>query len=134
MAYFNQWNGVLRLGRDPEFNENVGSSGLGAVSAVISKKWKDKQSGEWKENASWVMLKAWGNAGKWLARDYCKGDEVLVSGGELDVEEWEKDGARQRAVSIVIGLQGKVSMFKKGKHHDSAPQGEPQDEDIELPF
>ena len=117
MPYVNQWNGIVRLGRDPEWKALGNDNGLANCSGVISKKWKDKQSGEWQEKSSWVNLTVWGQAGQYFCGDYKKGDEILITGGELEVREYEKDGVKQKAVSIVIGFGGKAVMFKEGKNH-----------------
>jgi single-strand DNA-binding protein len=89
-----------RVGRDPE-TRAVGSTEVCQVSLATSSRWKDKQSGEYKERTEWHRIEAWGGTAKALAR-VSKGDRLLVT-GELCYNEWtDKDGAKRTTASVKI--------------------------------
>jgi single-strand DNA-binding protein len=92
---------VGRLGRDPEVRVTGGGQSVASFSIATNEKWKDKQSGEWKERTEWHNITVWGKLAE-LCRDYLsKGSQVYVE-GRLQTREYEdKDKIKRRTTEIV---------------------------------
>lgn len=83
---------VGRLTRDPETKTLPGGTTLCQVDVATSEKWKDK-SGETKEKTCFLRWKIWGKTGE-VAAQYLKKGHMVGLTGKLELETWEKDGAK----------------------------------------
>lgn len=70
----NMWQGIGRLGKDPELR--VTASGDTVANFSIACGWKTKE----KEGAEWVSVTAFGKLGDICAKYLVKGSQVYVSG------------------------------------------------------
>lgn len=89
---------IGNLGRDAD-TKAVTNGNRTTLSVATAHRWKDQESGEWKQRTEWHKVVAWGK----LAEDaatFKKGGRVFVE-GELRSREYEKDGAKQRIYEIV---------------------------------
>ena len=89
-------NKVLIAGRltaDPE-SRNL-PSGTTAVEFNIAnnRRWKDKDSGEVREDVCFLTVKVFGPKADAVSRFFRKGSRILVE-GRLKHETWEKDGKK----------------------------------------
>ena len=66
------------LGKDAETKFTPGGAAVTKFSVATSRRWKDKQSGEFKEETDWSNVVLWGaeNLGQYLL----KGKKVYVEG------------------------------------------------------
>ena len=91
---------VGTLGRDPEVKYLPSGDAMANVSIATSESWKDKNTGEKKENTEWhkvVFFKRLAEiAGEYLR----KGQQVYIE-GSLKTRSWEKDGVKHYATEIV---------------------------------
>jgi single-strand DNA-binding protein len=86
------------LGQDPEMKYTSGGKELTSASLAVSSSYK--KGDEWVNETSWFRLKAWGKVAVQL-NGLKKGDLVIVH-GSLKIEEWEKDGQKQRTPVVTI--------------------------------
>src|SRR5437868_8003597 len=87
MADMNQCNFTGRLGRDPEQRTFPNGDMVTNFSIAVSKKWKDKQSGETREHTVWVRCVAHGKTGEIVAQYAKKGSQVRIT-GEFSERKW----------------------------------------------
>jgi single-strand DNA-binding protein len=118
MPYMNQAIVMGHLGKDAE-TKNVGSSTVTTFSLATSKRWRDKQSGEWKEKTAWHNIVAWKLSEKNVAA-LSKGATVMVI-GEIDNRSYEKDGQKRYVTEINANEVKVLSEGRKSEDDDSMP-------------
>lgn len=117
---------VGRLGRDPEVRVTGGGQSVASFSIATNERWKDKNSGEFKERTEWHNIVAWGKLAE-LCRDYLsKGSQVYIE-GRLQTREYEdKDKIKRRTTEInadeVVFLSAKGAGGSRSDD-DYAPAG-----------
>ncbi len=89
----NQVTLLGRLGKDAEVKGDRAT-----FSIATSRRWKDQQSGEWKEEADWHNVVLWRGGG--VLEFLVKGTQVFVQ-GELRSRSYEKDGAKKYVTEVV---------------------------------
>jgi len=91
-----------RLGKDPELKATP--SGMQVASFVIasSRKWKDKNTGEQKEETEWVNCVAWGKTAEVIAQYFTKGKEIYIE-GRLQTRTWDgQDGKKNYRTEVIV--------------------------------
>jgi single-strand DNA-binding protein len=87
------------LGRDAETKFTPGGAAVTRFSVATSRRWKDKDSGEWKEETDWSNVVLWRSEN--LANYLTKGKQVYVE-GRLQTRSYEdKDGKKVYATEVV---------------------------------
>lgn len=90
---------VGHLGRDAETKFTPGGAAVTRFSVATSRRWKDQQSGEWKEETDWSNVTLW--RAENLANYLTKGKQVYVE-GRLQTRSYEdKDGKKVWATDVV---------------------------------
>lgn len=90
---------IGHLGRDCESKFTPNGTGVVKFSVATSRRWKDKQSGEWKEETDWCNITFW--RGENVAPYLLKGTQVYVE-GRLQTRSYEdKDGKKVYATDVV---------------------------------
>lgn len=116
---------VGRLGKDPEVKYFQSGDAYCNVSIAVSEKWKDKQSGESKENTTWVPLVFTGKPAEILGKYAKKGSQIRVE-GKFTVRKWQKDGADQYTTEVRVRdfqlLGGKPEGAQGGQQAAPAPK------------
>ena len=90
---------VGRLGRDAETKFTPGGTAVTKFSVATSRRWKDKQSGEWKEETDWTNITLW--QAENLANYLTKGKQVYVEGRIHTRSYDDKDGKKVYATEVV---------------------------------
>ena len=100
MADLNMWVGIGRLGRDPEVRHMPNGDAAVNISIAVGKKWKDKNSGETKEQTVWVPCSFFGKTAELIGQYAKKGSQLRVN-GEFHVRKYtDKDGAEKQITEI----------------------------------
>ena len=107
----NQFNAIGRLVRDPE-TRAIGGGNVSNLSLAINRSWKDKQSGEWKEETLFIKGTAWGTLAD-KAATMAKGDLVFVA-GHLEGRKWEKDGQTRETIEVRLSTLESINASKGG--------------------
>lgn len=90
---------VGRLGKDAETKFTPGGVSVSRFSVATSRRWKDQQSGEWKEETDWTDVTLWRQEG--LAPYLTKGKQLYVE-GRLQTRSYEdKDGKKVYRTEVV---------------------------------
>lgn len=92
---------VGTLGRDPEVRSSQSGTVMASLSVATSETWKDKQSGERKEQTEWHRVSMFGRTAE-IARDYLKKGSKIYLEGRLQTRKWQdKEGKDQYTTEIV---------------------------------
>ena len=114
MASLNKVQIIGALGRDPEIIKTNSGATICKFSVATSEKWKDKNTGEFKEHVEWHKITIFGkiaeNCGKYLA----KGSRVYVE-GRLQTSSYEKDGITRYNTDIIASDVQFLSHAKKAE-------------------
>lgn len=115
MASVNKWIGVGNLGRDPEIRYTASGEAICNFSIACSESWKDKTTGEKKEQTEWVSVSFFGKLAEICGQYLKKGSQVYIE-GSLNTRKWtDKDGQERYST----GIKGHEMKMLGG-----APQGE----------
>ena len=130
MASVNKVTLIGNLGRDPELRYTQSNKPVCTLSVATNERWKDRQTGEWKENTEWHKVICWKALAERIAEKCSKGSEVYVE-GKLQTRKWEKDGI-ERYTTEIVAAQVQVLGGQREQQPEQPP--EPQDDDSGLPF
>ena len=90
---------IGHLGRDAETAYTASQTAVTKFSVATSRRWKDQQSGEWKEETDWTRVTLW--RGENVAPYLTKGTQVYVE-GRLQTRSYDdKDGKKVWATDVV---------------------------------
>lgn len=90
---------VGHLGRDAETSFTASQVSVTKFSVATSRRWKDQQSGEWKEETDWSRVVLW--RAENLAQYLTKGKQVYVEGRLRNYSYDDKDGKKVYATEVV---------------------------------
>jgi single-strand DNA-binding protein len=101
MASVNKVILVGNLGRDPEVRYMPDGGAIVNMSIATSNSWKDKNSGEKKEETEWHRVVIYGRLAE-IAGEYCKKGRPVYLEGRLKTRKWtDKDGVERYTTEIV---------------------------------
>jgi len=87
------------LGKDAETRFTPAGVARSTFTIATNRRWKDQQSGEWKEITDWHNVVLWRSEN--LANYLLKGKQVYVE-GRLESRSWEdKDGQKKYITEVV---------------------------------
>jgi single-strand DNA-binding protein len=89
------------LGQDPDIRYLPDGRAVANLSIACGERWKDKESGEIKENTEWIRAVAFGRRAEVIGEYFKKGSQIYIS-GKMRTREYEKDGVKHWATEIVI--------------------------------
>jgi single-strand DNA-binding protein len=92
---------IGRLGKDPESRFFPSGDQQTTASLATIRRWKDKSTGERKEKTSWHNLVFNRGLAKTAAEYLKKGSNIYVE-GEIDYQEWDKDGVKHYSTKIIV--------------------------------
>lgn len=138
-------NKVLIIGnltRDPEARTTTGGTNVCTIGVATSRRWKDKTSGEQKEQSEFHNVVAWGRLAEIVTQYLRKGSKVYVE-GRLQTRSWEDQTGTKKYRTEVIAEN--IIMLDKASGTPPAPLAEkpaaapsqPDEEEInveDIPF
>jgi single-strand DNA-binding protein len=108
---------IGNLGRDAETAYTASQTAVTKFSVATSRRWKDQQSGEWKEETNWTNVVLW--RGENLAPYLTKGKQVYVE-GRLQTRSYDdKDGRKVYTTEVVA-----EDVILLGGRGDGGPGGD----------
>jgi single-strand DNA-binding protein len=90
---------VGHLGRDAETKFTPGGTAVTKFSVATNRRWKDKQSGEWKDETDWTNVTLW--QAENLATYLTKGTQLYVEGRIHTRSYDDKDGKKVYATEVI---------------------------------
>lgn len=113
---------VGTLGNDPEVKYSASGSAIANLSVATSEQWKDKQTGEKKEQTEWHRVVIFGKLAEVAGEYLRKGSQVYIE-GQLRTRKWnDSNGVDKYTTEIVIPQIGGVMQMIGGKRDDSGQQ------------
>jgi single-strand DNA-binding protein len=111
---------VGNLGKDPEVRYFDKDNAVANFSVATSKRWKDKATGEQKEQTEWHNVTAFRGLAKVCETYLKKGDKVYIE-GSLKTDKYEKDGVDHYITKIIAD---ELQMLGGKGNSDSEPMRE----------
>lgn len=122
------------VGKDPV--KAVLPSGVTVTefSLATTESWKDKATGQKKEETEWHSIKLFGKVAEIAAEYVRKGSSVYVE-GKIKTRKWDKDGVTHYKTEVVADqLQLLGGSADKQESRKEEPQPEPMAFDDDIPF
>lgn len=129
MSSLNQVNLIGRLGKDPEVRAFPDGGVVANVSIATTEKWKDKTTGERKEETTWHNLSFNGRLAEIVQQYVFKGDLIYVEGSLRNRKYIDKAGVEKYITDIRAGRMQMLSSPQQGEggQQQAAPrQAAPQ--------
>jgi single-strand DNA-binding protein len=121
---------IGHLGKDAETKFTPSGVSMTKFSVATNRRWKDQQTGEWKEETDWANVVLWRQEN--LSNYLTKGKQVYVE-GRLQTRSWEdKDGKKQYMTEVVadevilLGGRGGDGGAEGGSQPVSMPRSAPR--------
>ncbi|HSH27954.1 MAG TPA: single-stranded DNA-binding protein [Wenzhouxiangella sp.] len=109
---------VGRLGADPETRFTAGGNAVTNISVATSESWKDKQTGEQKEQTTWHRVVMFGRLAE-IAGEYLeKGSQVYIE-GRIQTRKWQDQQGQDRWTTEIVANEMQM-LDRKG----AAPGGD----------
>ena len=131
MASVNKVILVGNLGRDPEVRYNPEGSAICNVSIATTSQWKDKASGERREETEWHRVVMYNRLAE-IAGEYLKKGRSVYIEGRLKTRKWQdKDTGADRYATEIVADQmqmlggregGDNSGYGGGGYDEGAPR------------
>ena len=99
MASVNKVIIVGNLGGDPETRYTPSGDAVTNIRVATTDKWKDKASGEMKEQTEWHRISFWGRLAEVAGEYLKKGSQVYIE-GSLRTRKYDKDGQTHYSTEI----------------------------------
>jgi single-strand DNA-binding protein len=100
MASVNKWIGIGNLGAEPETKYLPSGDAVTNFRIACSEKFKDKQTGEAREQTEWVSISAFGKLAEICGQYLHKGSLVYVEGKINTRKYTDKDGIERVSYTI----------------------------------
>src|SRR5690606_14267626 len=105
MASVNKVTLVGNLGRDPEVRYSPDGAAICNVSLATTSQWKDKASGERREETEWHRVVFYNRLAE-IAGEYLKKDRSIYVEGRIKTRKWQdKETGQDRYSTEIIGDQ-----------------------------
>jgi single-strand DNA-binding protein len=112
MANFNKVILAGNLTRDPELRYTPKGTAIAKIGLAINRTWKT-ETGESKEEVTFVDVDAFGRQAEVIAQYMKKGRPFLVE-GRLKLDQWEDKNTHQKQSKLKVVLEGFSFIDSKG--------------------
>jgi single-strand DNA-binding protein len=113
---------IGNLGADPDTRHTAGGNAVTNLSVATSESWRDRQSGEQRENTEWHRVVLFGKLGE-IAGEYLrKGSKVYLE-GRLQTRKWQDRDGNDRWTTEIIANEMQMLDSRGG----DAPMGRGDD-------
>lgn len=143
----NRVNITGNLTRDPELRATTGGTQVLSFGVAVNDRRRNPQTGDWEAYPNFVDCTMFGTRAEAVNRYLSKGSKVAIE-GKLRYSSWEKNGERRSKIEVVVDEIEFMSRDRQGEagghapapavgmalYPDSAPMGEPELYDEDIPF
>ena len=125
MASVNKWIGIGNLGKDPDMRYTASGDAICNFSIACTESWKDKATGEKKEQTEWVRISFFGKLAEICGQYLKKGSQVYIE-GQLRTRKWQDQGGQERyTTEVVVNVGGTMQMLGGRQQGGNAGAGAP---------
>ena len=114
---------IGRLGADPELRHTAGGSAVANLSVATSEQWRDKGTGEKRENTEWHRVVLFGKVAEVAGEYLSKGAEVYIE-GRLQTRKWQDREGNDRWTTEIIGNDMQMLGGGRGRSGTEAGSGQ----------
>ena len=119
---------VGHLGQDPDVRYMPNGGAVANLTLATSETWRDRQSGELRENTEWHRVVMFGKLAEVAGEYLRKGAQVYIE-GQLRTRHWQDDAGITRYVTeVLVGQNGTLQMLggrREGNPSESAAPQQP---------
>lgn len=91
---------IGRVGKDPELRTMQTGEAVASLAVATTEKWKDKNSGEMKEETEWHKVSAFGRLAE-IIGDYVKKGSLIYIEGKVKTRKYtDKDGVEKYSTEV----------------------------------
>ena len=124
MASVNKVILIGNLGRNPELKSMPSGQPVANFSIATSEKWKDKSTGETKEQTEWHNIIMFGKLAEIAGQYLKKGSSVFIE-GRLQTRKWQDKTGQDRYTTEIIANEMKM-LDSRGDQSGSQPAQQPR--------
>lgn len=121
---------IGRLGADPDVRYMPNGKAVANFRIAVGSSWKDKQTGDKKEQTEWVSIVAFDKLGEICSEYLRKGSQVFIEGA-MRTRKWQDKEGKDRYTTEIIASQ--MQMLGGRQQSDERPQRQSQAKD-DVPF
>ena len=117
---------IGNLGRDPEVRTTQGGSKVANLSVATSERWKDRNTGEPKEQTEWHRVVVWDKLAEICEQYLKKGSKVFLE-GKLTTRKWTDNSGQDKYTTEILlsGFGARLVMLDgKGERSGGPPAAE----------
>jgi single-strand DNA-binding protein len=104
---------IGNLGQDPETRSTPGGTTVTNLRIATSESWRDKASGEMKEQTEWHTVVLWNKLGE-IAGEYLrKGSQVYIE-GRLRTRKWQDKSGNDRYSTEIVANEMQMMGGRSG--------------------
>ncbi len=120
---------VGNLGQDPEVRYMPSGGAVANFTLATSESWRDKQTGEMKEQTEWHRVVLFGKLAEVAGEYLRKGSQVYIE-GQLRTRKWtDQSGQDKYTTEVVVNVGGTMQMLggrQGGNQFSGGAQSRPQ--------
>lgn len=121
---------VGNLGQDPEVRYMPNGGAVANITLATSESWRDKQTGEMKEQTEWHRVVLFGKLAEVAGEYLRKGSQVYIE-GQLRTRKWtDQAGVEKYTTEVVVNVGGTMQMLggrpQNAGQPDNKSQPQPQ--------
>jgi single-strand DNA-binding protein len=131
MANFNKVYLMGNLTRDPEMRVTPKGTAICQFGLAVSRSWKD-ESGQVREEATFVDIEAWGKQGETISK-YCTKGRPLFVEGRLRFDQWEDKTSGQKRSKLKVVLENFQVIGGRGDGATAAAAADPEAAPADAP-
>jgi single-strand DNA-binding protein len=117
MASFNKVILLGNLTRDPELRYTPKGSAVARLGLAVNRKYTT-ESGETKEEVTFIDIDAWGKQAELIAQYLRKGNPIFIE-GRLKLDQWDDKNTGQKVSKLRVQLEG--FQFVGGNRTEGGP-------------
>lgn len=102
---------VGNLGNDPEVRYMQSGAAVTAITLATSESWRDKATGEMKEQTEWHRVVLFGKLAEVAGEYLKKGSQVYIE-GQLRTRKWtDQSGQEKYTTEVIVNVGGTMQML-----------------------
>ena len=121
MASINKVILIGNLGRDPENRYLPSGEQVTSIAVATTDKWKDKATGEQKEQTEWHRISFFGKLAEIAGQYLKKGSQVYIEGRLRTRKYTDKEGIDRYATEIIADTMQMLGSRQDGQQQASRP-------------
>jgi single-strand DNA-binding protein len=121
MASVNKVILLGNLGRDPEVRYAADGAAIANVSIATTSRYKDKSSGDMKEDTEWHRVVFFGRLAE-IANEYLKKGRPVYVEGRLRTRKWQDQSGQERYTTEIVADQMQLLGGRDGAPSGASPE------------